>query len=328
MSIVLKFPESDPSGGRVGLGADTMTIPDPPNTRNRLRWEDNGDVPLPFPETLADTLDAWRLRGLAAGHSDRTIDARRATIERLAREGVEPMTAEADDLTAWLAGLTDRRGQPVKRSTKATYRAQLRAFYGWLEDTGRREDDPAVKLPTPKTPRGIPHPLTPGEVARVLDACADPRARQTRAYVILAAFAGLRASEIAKIRGEDFRGDEIRIVGKGEISSTVPMVPVIARLAEAMPKSGFWFPTNSASGHVHRSSVSSAVQRAFQRAGVVAVPHALRHHFCTQVLRSSGGDLRTTQRAARHASPATTAIYTQVADETLHRATLGIPGAA
>lgn len=64
-----------------------------------------------------------------------------------------------------------------------------------------------------------------------------------------------------------------------------------------------------------------------KRAGVTGTPHGLRHHFGTQVLRASGGDLRTTQRALRHASPATTAIYTQVADEALFRAIGGIPAA-
>lgn len=47
-----------------------------------------------------------------------------------------------------------------------------------------------------------------------------------------------------------------------------------------------------------------------------------------EILRATGGDLRTTQRAARHASPATTAVYTLVADETLMSAVCAIPGAA
>ena len=65
-----------------------------------------------------------------------------------------------------------------------------------------------------------------------------------------------------------------------------------------------------------------------KRAGVAGTPHALRHFYVTQVLRATGGDLRTTQRLARHASPATTAIYTQVLDETAARAAAAIPGAA
>lgn len=284
-------------------------------------------MPLPFPETFADVVAAWRLRGMAAGHSERTIEARRGTIERLSRT-VDPLVATQDDLTMWLATLLDADGEPVKRSSKATYRAHLRAFYGWLVESGRREDDPAVRLPALKPGRGLPHPLTPAQVEAVIAACSDGRAAWTRAYVILGAFAGLRAHEIAKIRGEHFRGAELVIHGKGGVTSTVPVTPVLARLALEMPETGYWFPTNSKAGHVHRCSVSTAIQRAFKRAGVVAVPHALRHHYCTQVLRATNGDLRTTQRLARHASPATTAIYTQVLDETASRAAASIPGAA
>lgn len=287
---------------------------------------DNRDVPLPFPEDLDDVLAAWRLHGSAAGHSPRTVDARCGTIRRLARS-CDPLRASREELVGWLAGLTNGDA-PALRSTKATYRAQIRAFYAWLSDTGRREDDPSLKLPATKTPRGVPHPLTPAEVSAVLKACSDGRSWQTKAYVVLGAYAGLRVHEIAKVRGEDFHGDEIAVIGKGGVVSTVPMAPVIRRLAETMPATGYWFPTRSATGHVHRCSVSAAIQRAFHRAGINAVPHALRHHYCTQVLRASGGDLRTTQRAARHANPATTAIYTQIVDETLTRAVLGIPGAA
>jgi integrase len=291
-----------------------------------MGW-DNSDVALPFPESLADVLDAWRLYGVAAGHSPRTIDARRGTIERLARAR-DPFFVTEAELIEWLAGLTGRDGEPMPRSSRATYRAHLRSWFVWLRRTGRRPDDPAADLPAPRAPRSVPHPVTAQEVTAILAACSDSRAAQTRAYVILAAFAGLRVHEIAKIRGEDFRGGEIVVNGKGGVSSTVPTVPIIERLRETMPSKGWWFPTNAASGHVHRCSVSTAIRRAMDRAGVVAVPHALRHFYCTEFLRSTGGDLRKTQRAARHASPATTAGYTLVLAEDLAHAAAGIPGAA
>lgn len=283
---------------------------------------------LPFDEGLGEVLAAWARHALAAGHSDRTITSRAYTVQRLAACGVNPLTATRDELTDWLAGLVDSRtGLPAKRGTKATYRAQLRAFYAWLIDTGRAQDDPSVKLPSPKPGRGVPHPVTPVQVRAILDACADPRARATRAYVLLAAFAGLRVHEVAQIKGEDFLGDEIRVRGKGGTDLTVPAHPVLAELADSMPRSGYWFPSSSPRGHVDRSSVSSAIKRAMVRAGVPGTPHGLRHHFGTQTLISSGGDLRTTQRMLRHASPATTAIYTQVADDTMRRAINGIPAA-
>lgn len=285
-------------------------------------------VPLPFDEDVTDVLRAFRQHGLASGHSPRTIESRAQTIRRLAHDGVDPLTATRDDLTDWLANLRDSKsGEPVARSTRATYRAQLRAFFAWMVDTGRMDEDPAVKLPNPRPARSIPRPVTPGQVAAILEACSDPRARTTRAYVVLAAYAGLRVHEVAKVRGEDFADGLVYVYGKGGVASSVPLHPMILDVAESMPQRGFWFPSDSPAGHVNRCSVSTAIRRAMDRAGVPGTPHALRHHFGTQVLRSTGGDLRTTQRLLRHASPATTAIYTQVADDAMTRAVAGIPAA-
>ena len=314
VATILPFPGSaDGNGDRL--------------TGMRIDLGDNGDVPLPFPETLTDVLAAWRVHGLAAGHSERTIDGRVGLVQRLAVDH-DPMTAGAAELEEWMAGLVTPDGEPLMRSSRATYRAQLRAWFSWLVESGRREDDPSVKLPSAKAPRGVPRPLSPADVTAMLAACSDPRARLTAAYVTLAAYAGLRVHEIAKIRGEDFQGGEILVTGKGGVATTVPLVPVIARLAETMPRTGWWFPTASASGHVHRCSVGTAITRAMRRASVAGTPHALRHFYCTQALRATGGDLRKTQRLARHATPTTTAVYTQVLDDELMHAASLIPGAA
>jgi integrase len=277
-------------------------------------------APLPFDETIGDLLAAFRLQGMASAHSDRTIDAREATITRLSHT-VDVLTVDEDGLVEWLAGLD------IKRSSKATYRAHVKAFFRWLAKTNRREDNPAGDLPTVRSPRGLPHPVASSDVRAILDACADPRARTTRAYVLLAAFAGLRVSEIARVRGEDFRDGQVFLTSKGEVASSVPLHPLLVELVATMPRVGWWFPSTTEAGHVDRVSVSLAIGRAMKRAGVFGVPHGLRHHFGTQVLRSTHGDLRTTQRLLRHASPATTAIYTQVADETSFRAVAGIPAA-
>ncbi|MBB2894561.1 tyrosine-type recombinase/integrase [Flexivirga oryzae] len=274
---------------------------------------------------MDDLLDDFRVYGLAAGHSQRTITAREQTIGRLARD-LDLTTATQNQLTSWLAALVAADGRPLARSSRATYRAHLAAFYGWMQDTEHRTDNPAMKLPKPRVPRAVPHPVTPDEVTRILAACSDPRARMTRAYVLLAAYEGLRVHEVAKVRGEDIAHGEIRIHGKGGTDSTVPLHPSVELLASRMPARGWWFPTTAErAGHVSRVSVSQAIKRAMVRAGVNGTPHSLRHHFGTQVLRATGGDLRTTQRALRHASPATTAIYTQVADDRLRSAVNGIP---
>lgn len=268
-------------------------------------------APLPFDETLDDALRLWRQHGMASGHSDRTITSREGTVRRLRRSGILPLEATPEQLVEWLSEL------PLQRSSKATYRAQLRAFYAWLVRTGRRQDDPTENLPSLHISQGIPRPLTAEQVQAVLAACTDGRAAQTRAYFILAAYAGLRVHEIAKIRGEDFGAGEIMVNGKGGSRSSVPLHPTVAALAEYMPTAGWWFPSDAPSGHVHRCSVSAAIKRAMVRAKVPGTPHAARHYFGTRALWASGGDLRMAQRALRHKNVATTAIYTQVADDKL-----------
>ena len=267
---------------------------------------------------LGPLLAEFDANGRSAGHSGRTRAARAATVVRAARDGVDMVSASRGDLVAWLAGL------PVSRNSRATYRAHIVAWFKWLVLSGHRSDDPAATLPAVGAPRGIPHPVTPAEVARILAACEHPRAATTRAYVLLAAFAGLRAHEIAKVRGSDFAGGVVRVDGKGGVVSTVPVHPLIADLAATMPN-GYWFASDTPAGHVRRESVSLAIGRAMRRAGVANVPHGLRHHFGTEVLRATGGDLRMTQRAMRHASPATTAIYPLIADDALASAVHGIP---
>ncbi len=277
-------------------------------------------VPLPFDEALDDLATAFRVNGTASGHSQRTMDAREATLRRLA--ATHDLTrVDRDDLIDWLAALD------IAKSSRATYRAHLSVFFSWMQTTGRRSDNPASDLPKVRAGRGVPHPVSPEGVRRILDACSDRRARTTRAYVLLAAYEGMRVHEVAKVRGEDFEDQVVRIGGKGGSDSTVPLHPLVDELRAHFPARGYWFPSDSPEGHVNRVSVSLAISRAMKRAGVAGTPHGLRHHFGTQVLRASGGDLRTTQRALRHASPATTAIYTQVADETLTRAIGGIPAA-
>lgn len=284
---------------------------------------------LPLEEPVGDLLRAWRNFGLASGHSDRTISSRTYTLKRIARSGIDPLTASADELTDWLSTLRDSRtGQQVSRSTKATYRAQVRSFYKWLHDTGRRVDNPTLQLPKPRARQGQPRPLTAEQVELMLVACSDSRAWQTRAYILLGAYAGLRVHEIAKIRGEEVRARELFVRGKGGHEAQLPLHPLLVDLAERMPARGWWFPTSSQLGHVHRCSVSTAIKRAMIRADVPGTPHALRHFYGTEVLRSSGGNLRVAQAAMRHLSIQSTAIYTAVDATELSHAISGIPSAA
>lgn len=274
---------------------------------------------LPLPETSAEVVDAWvaSMRSRKRRQmSERTVLSRRSTLARLVAD-LDPRTATAEQVEAWLENLD------VKPNSRSTYWAQLKVFFGWLHGSGRREDDPtAVVEPFPAV-RGEPRPLSEPEMQRLLGVVeGDPRRWWPRAYVLLGAFAGLRIHEIAKVRGEDIKDGQLEVVGKGGHVGHVWLHERIEALAASMPAEGWWFPTPTEVGHVHRVSVGAAIKRALTRAEIDATPHALRHYYGTAVL--AGSDIFTAQKALRHQAISSTQIYAKLPDQRLRDAIASI----
>ena len=143
---------------------------------------------------------------------------------------------------------------------------------------------------------------------------ALPLKQRTRTMIILAAYAGLRAHEIAKIRGEDIdtRAGTITITGKGGRTDTLPAHALILQAAADHPRRGWWFPSPVNPGQpITAKNVGAVIAAALRRAGVNATAHQLRHRFATALLRS-GADSRIVQTLMRHESLATTALYLAV----------------
>lgn len=264
-------------------------------------------------------LTGWRTAMEAEGKSGETIRLRLLAVSLAARTGhcrVDAITTA--DLRAWLAAYGNV-------STQATYYNSLAAFHLYLQREGLRADNPNGLIRRPRPPKGRPRPCsTPALHALV--ASAGPKGRPK---VILAAWQGLRAAEVARVRGEDLDLDAgtLRVRGKGGRERVLPLHPAVIELAETMPVRGWWFPSPT---RAHRavlpSAVTGAVKQACRAAGMPAHgAHPLRHWFATWAVRS-GADLRTVQELLGHSSLATTAIYTEVSDEARRAAVLRLPG--
>jgi integrase/recombinase XerD len=232
----------------------------------------------------------------AEGLASRTITERTRIVRAAAATiGREPDRFTTDDLLNYLAALPSA-------STRQAYFSALRAWHRWLCAAGHRVDDPMAGLPRPRAPRRQPHPVATAHIERLL---ASGIRRRTRTALLLCAYQGLRVHEAAKIRGEDVDliAHTLRVVGKGG---------VVAAEAEHYPRRGYWFPSYARpSRPVCSTSLSAVISRAMQRAGVPGTAHSLRHWFGTELLRG-GADARTVQTLMRHASLATTALYTLV----------------
>lgn len=265
---------------------------------------DSGDA-----DRALTPLEQWELHMRAAGRSNRTISETIGVLHRLEKfadcrlEAVRPL-----DIARFLG-----RGN-INQNSRAAYYGYIHAFYRWWGENGGTNN--AASLRRPKSPKGVPRPITDRQLDQLL---AIRMNRRTRAMILLAAYAGLRIHEIAKVRGEDVDADArtLRVTGKGNVTAMLPLHPLLVEAAKGMPRRGWWFPGNSRRPGlpIRPRGVGDIIGNAMDRAGIPGgTAHRLRHWYGTTLV-ATGADLRTTQGLLRHANLQTTAIYVQVADE-------------
>lgn len=247
-------------------------------------------------------IDSWTRTMAGQGLSERTITERARVIAQMARDtGTDPVGLTPTTLEGWLAGLPSA-------ASRAAYYGVAQAWCHWLVRAGHRDDDPTLLVPRPRPPRARPRPVTEAQLAAVL---ALPLRPGTRTQIVLAAWAGLRVHEIARVRGTDLDLGEgtITITGKGGRTDTLPAHALVLERAGHHDPVGLWFPSpDDPAQPVRPKTVSAVISNALRRAGVDATAHQLRHRFATALL-ASGVDSRVVQTLMRHASLATTGRY-------------------
>ncbi len=209
-------------------------------------------------------------------------------------------------------------GRPdLAQWSRSTYHSHLMSFCSWLEATGASESNPMSSVRKSKRPKPAPRPLSEAEVELILSRATG----RERDWVLLAMLAGLRAHEIAKIRGQDVSPDGIYVEGKGGSRNTLPTHPDLWQMAQRYPRTGYWFPSRKG-GHVNAATVTNRVSALFTRLGISGSVHRARHTYGTRLLRA-GVNIRKVQKLMRHANLETTATYTAVDEDEL-RAAVGL----
>ncbi len=250
------------------------------------------------------------------GMSPRTIDSRKRWLYRLHRRlphGL--MYASSDDLTQTMHAFAVE-GSWGKQSL-ATYSRHARGFYRWAIQVGRlAPPDPSEALPRPSVPRTTPRPATDEELRVALERARDPY----RLWVLLAAYAGLRCIEIARLSREDVteRGIAIR-AGKGDKPAWVPTHPLIWQAVRDLPPGQIARRADNGEPVTTERYISYAWCAYARRIGITVGMHQFRHWFGTTALRNCG-NVHTVQNLLRHASITTTVIYTAVSDMELTQA--------
>lgn len=274
-----------------------------------------GERPVPEPWQIA--LDAWEGWLKASGAPVTTIEQRLYQLRRFAADHptLTPWELSLDHLVLWLADHPSWRP-----NTRRAYRGALRAFYGWAVAVGHLERSPAAALPRVKATRGLPRPIAE-DVLRCAVAAADERARL---ILLLAAYGGLRRSEVAHTRREDVQRDEgggwwLRVHGKGDVYRDVPLTGHLAAALLARP-GGWLFPSPERPGEPLTPAHVGVIASRLLPPGWAL--HTLRHRFATRV-RAGGADIYVIAELLGHRNIETTRVYTRLADDELRRAVNG-----
>jgi len=253
---------------------------------------------------LTDHVRWMRLRGMSP-HTVRLRTLAVGLAERHAGKDAADLTE--DDLDSWqgsLLVLADR--------TRATYAEQVKGFFRWAHEAGKLPADPSVILIVPRRPKAVPHPISEADLERALRSLPA----MVRLWLVLAAFAGLRAAEIAGLRREDVREDagmpHLLVRGKGGRERVVPLGPnpLAELLAFGLPARGRLF-LRTDGRPVTGKYVSQTCNRWLHRLGIRETIHKGRHRFATQVL-DHGAHIRDLQELLGHETLAATAVYTRV----------------
>lgn len=245
-------------------------------------------------------IDAHVAHLRASGYSPRTVSAREDILRRLHSHLPDGLLhAATDEIDQWLAT------PGWSAWTRCTYAAHIRAFYAWATRRNLLDGDPAAEMARPRTPRCTPKPVTDEELARALQS-PDP----WYTIILVAAAAGLRASEIAQLRREDVTEDAVNVRrGKGGDPGMVPCHPALWAHIEAKPTG----PLILHQGRpVSGRWISAHARHHFDAIGLPQIHlHRLRHTFAT-MLYEQGADPLVIQQLMRHRSVTSTQVYTAV----------------
>ena len=239
----------------------------------------------------------------ARNYSPRTVAAYGDNVATMV---AAPETCTAADLAAALAA------RATSASSRNLYAYSLRNFFAWMQDTGRRTDNPAAAIKNVRTP-----PAKQGDVLsknqwkKLAAAATIPR---DKALLYLLAGCGLRISEALSLTKSDIRGNTVTVQrGKGGKQRAVDMPKATARAVKehtrGMDADTLLFP-------ITRQRAHSILKAVAKRAGIKARVHLhmLRRCYATWCIEENV-DLITLSSTMGHSDISTTRRYVRITDK-------------
>ena len=260
--------------------------------------------------TQAEVLEKVRFQCELRGTSDKT----RKNYLLYARLYQEHFGKSADELglselQQYLHHLRTVRGQ--KKSSVDTANGALRFLYRRVLEIPLDYE----KIPRIQKSRPLPDILTREEIVALLDAAGTLR---NRCLLMTAYSAGLRVSEVARLRVQDVDSEKMQLfiqASKGEkerfaMLSQNTLAALRKHWKFSRPQEYLFYPRYHKERHLGVAAVQKIFGEAKERAGITkhVSTHTLRHSFATHLLED-GASLFHIKQLLGHARISTSCIY-------------------
>ena len=229
------------------------------------------------------------------------------------------------------------RDRQLNAASRARKVATIRSFYKYLTNKAKLLDtNPVQDLDSPRLKKQLPRYLDLDESLELLDSVDGKNA--VRDYCILTLFlnCGLRISELVGLNKTDVRGEQLRVLGKGNKERILFLNEACQKAlkdwmelrASIVPADqNALFVTLLNRSRISRAAVHKLVKKHLLAAGLDSTQyssHKLRHTAATLMLQN-GVDVRTLQEVLGHDHLNTTQIYTHVDNDDLRAAARANP---
>jgi len=229
--------------------------------------------------------------------------------------GKEPNSIAEGDIKDFLFHLVEEKR--VSTSTLNSAINALKFYYGTI-----LKKKFSYEIKRPRKDKKLPVVLSKEEVVKVF---SNVNNIKHKAILMLVYSAGLRVSEVVKLKPEDIDSNRKLIFIKGAKGrkdryttlSNVALETLRIYYKSVKPKD-WLFPGQRKGRHISTRTVEKVFENAVGKTGIkkdVSV-HSLRHSYATHLLES-GVDLRYIQELLGHKSSKTTEIYTHVSRKDL-----------
>ncbi len=272
-------------------------------------------------ETLSITDEFLNYLEIERGLKDNTLAGYLTDIRNFVSKYKDEIYSFTEDEVKNYLHYISECGKAASGVARAT--ASLRAFYKFLYESGRKDEDISSKLKYNKTQRKLPEILTAAEINNIFSQITDTgfKGIRDRAMLEIMYATGMRASEVISLKKNDInlRKNTVTCTSSNKKRS----IPLYSDAADALReymmtyssllRTSKYIFVNTKGTQMTRQGLWKIISGYAESAGIKKKisPTMLRHSFAAHLLQN-GADLKSVQEMLGHLNIATTEVYSKL----------------